>query len=185
MGAPKRRAVTFAIQTDARSSGLMREWAGCALRGIRSRNVGTVGRRATTRSGRAHVVADWGTCGRRVRASAHGWVEPPRFSYIAPDVKAPCPYPSADLLPIQIPRWAIRASQNQPYCPIRRVVMNPSGAARTSGFFFLHRRRARAEAKPAPRPGDRIGKRDEAQRLPACRASGRWSITAPRPNGLD
>jgi len=51
---------------------------------------------------------------------------------------------------VQILRWAIRASNNQPYCPIRRVVVNPSGAARTSGIFFPQRRRARAEAKPAP-----------------------------------
>ena len=149
----KSRAVTLAAQTDARSSGLTREWARFALRRIGSRKVGTIWRRATTGSGRAHVVANWGACGRGVLACARRRVEPPRLSHIALDVKPPCPYPSADLLRVQIPRWAIRASKNQPYCPIRRVVTNPSGAARTSGFFLHNvgelRERVRGSAPPA------------------------------------
>jgi hypothetical protein len=104
---------------------------------IGSPKVGSIWRRATAGSGRVHVVAKrGGACDRGVLACARRRVEPPRLDYIALDVKPACTN-SARTFCATHPEMGDSRSKNQPYCPIRRVVVNPGRGANVRFLFSV------------------------------------------------
>jgi len=85
---------------------------------------------------RARRSETGGACDRGVLACARRRVEPPRLDYIALDVKPACTN-SARTFCATHPEMGDSRSKNQPYCPIRRIVMNPGRGANVRFLFSV------------------------------------------------